>query len=293
MGPEPSSQQSFFSRTREKLLRAILMRATTSSQSELAKVIEQASLDEIINEDTEDMIRGVFDVAQRRVSDIMMPRSEIVAIDIESSVGEAIKIVTEHGHSRYPVYSESKDHIQGILMAKDLLPLATETDKLLKDFNDLLRKPEIVPETKRVDMMLKDFQKNRFHMAIVIDEHGGVCGLVTIEDIIELIVGEINDEYETEDEPACITKTAENSYIIDAATTLEEFEEYFKTKVPEVDVDTIGGLVIHSLGHIPQQDEETTINEFTFKVLEVEAHKVIKLSLTVAPHEEEQLKANT
>lgn len=268
-------------------MRAFLKRGLPSNQSELAKVIEQASQDEIINEDTQDMIRGVFDISERRIGDIMIPRSQIIDIDSESTVAEAIAIIKENGHSRYPVSVEDKDHIQGILMAKDLLPIATQSDKKISDFPELLRKPVIVPESKRVDMMLKDFQKNRFHMAMVIDEYGGVCGLVTIEDIIELIVGEITDEYEIVETTSNITKNADNVYTVAGCTPIEEFEEYFKTTLPELDVDTIAGLVLHNLGHLAQKDETTTVNEFTFKVLATNMHQILSLQVTVAPKEEE------
>lgn len=281
---------SLLSKTRERLMRAILFRSQPSNQTELAKVIEQASQDDIINEDTEDMIRGVFDVSQRRISDIMIPRSQIVALDQDSTIEEAVATISKHGHSRYPVSVEDKDHILGILMAKDLLPiaLAGEKSKKISDFPNLLRKPVIVPETKRVDMMLKDFQEDRFHMAIVIDEYGGVCGLVTLEDIIELIVGEINDEYEVVDVQSNIVKTGDNVYTVRGSTSIEEFSEKFKTSLPDVDVDTIAGLVIHSLGHIPHKDETTTINEFTFKVLSSNLHQVHTLSVTVNPKADDE-----
>ncbi|MCI6863727.1 MAG: CBS domain-containing protein [Anaerobiospirillum succiniciproducens] len=289
MGSESEIPQhmSFLSRTRERLMRAVLKRGLPSNQSELAKVIEQASQDDIINEETEDMIRGVFDITQRRVADVMIPRSQIRDIDSECTIGEAIKIVIKYGHSRYPVSFEDKDHIQGILMAKDLLPMADQCDKKISDFPNLLRKPVIVPESKHVNRMLKDFQKNRFHMAIVVDEYGGVCGLITIEDIIELIVGEINDEYETEVEGTNITKSGDNTYIVAGCTPVEEFEEYFKTTFPDISVDTVAGLALHYLGHIPQKDEQVSFNEFTFKVLDTKLHQINNLQVTVAAKEDE------
>lgn len=280
----PQPQPSFLSRTRERLMRAVLKRGTPSNQNELAKVIEQASQDEIINEDTEDMIRGVFDISKRRIADIMIPRSSIIAIDSRCTVGQAIELIKKHGHSRYPVSFENKDHILGILMAKDLLPLAQSPERKLSDFPDLLRKPVVVPETKRVDMMLKDFQKNRFHMAMVIDEYGGVCGLVTIEDIIELIVGEISDEYEIAKQSAAnIVKNSDNVYTVQGLTPIEDFASYFHTSLPNVDVDTVAGLVVHSFGHIPRKDETTVINEFTFKVLNANTRQVLALQVTLAP----------
>lgn len=260
-----------------------MLRGQPSNRKELAKVIEQASQDDIINEDTEDMIRGVFDISNLRISDIMIPRSQIITIDQDSTIADAIALIKEHGHSRYPVSLEDKDHILGILMAKDLLPIASQSNHKISEYPYLLRKPVIVPETKRVDVMLKDFQKNRFHMAIVIDEYGGVCGLVTIEDILELIVGEINDEYETEEEPKDIVKAGDNAYLVNGTTPLSDFSEYFHTQLPDIDVDTIAGLVIHLLGHIPHKDESVVFNEFTFKVIKANQHQVQQLYVTVAP----------
>lgn len=277
MGPE---QPSFLSRAREKLVRSIF-RSTPATQSELAKVIQQASEDEVINEDTEDMIRGVFDISKRRIGDIMIPRSQIITIDLNATIAQAIAIVTEHGHSRYPVTANDKDHIKGILMAKDLLPLAQEPERKISEFPKLLHELVVVPESKRVNMMLKEFQKDRFHMAVVVDEYGGVCGLVTIEDILEIIVGDITDEYEEAATQNNIVKTGENTYNVRGATTLDEFKEFFKVDyLPPVDVDTVAGLVIHSLGHLPNKDETTTINDFSFKVLSSNPRQVHLLQVT-------------
>lgn len=278
MGPE---QPSFLSRARERLARS-LFRNNPSTESELAKVIQQASEDEVINEDTEDMIRGVFDISKRRIGDIMIPRSQIITIDQHDTIAKAISIVSEHGHSRYPVSVNDKDHIKGILMAKDLLPLAHEPERRLDEFPNLLHDLVIVPEYKRVNMMLKDFQQDRFHMAMVVDEYGGISGLVTIEDILEIIVGEISDEYDSEEpEQSNIVKTGEHTYNIRGATTLEEFQDFFKLEhLTNVDVDTVAGLVIHSLGHLPRKDESTTINDFTFKVLSSNPRQVHLLQVT-------------
>ena len=289
MGSDTTSQpqsDSFFGRTRERLARLVLGRGLPSNQKELADVIEQAGQDDIINEDTQDMIQGVFAITSCRISDIMVPRSKIVDIDMDSTIKEAIALIAEYGHSRYPVSHEDKDHIEGILMAKDLLPLANSPEKKIADFPNLLRKPVIIPETKRVDMMLKDFQKDRFHMAIVIDEYGGVCGLVTLEDIIELIVGEINDEYETDNESGDIVKIGEHVYTVKGTMDITEFEQYFHTTLPHPDVDTIAGLVIHCLGHLPRKDEVTTLNEFTFKVLSSDPYQVHTVQVTVTPPSE-------
>lgn len=287
MGPE---QPSFLSRARERFVSALFSKSPLT-QAEIEKVLQQASEHEMLNPDTEGMIRGVFDISKRRVEDIMIPRSQIVAIDIESTIAEAIAVVNEYGHSRYPVFRNDKDHIKGILVAKSLLPLANTPDRKLKDIDNLLRPTVVVPESKRVNMMLRDFQKDRFHMAVVVDEYGGVSGLVTIEDILEMIVGDIADEYETKSsEDDNISKVNDTTYHVRGATTLEEFQEFFHIEhLPAVDVDTVAGLVMHSLGHLPKKEESIDINGFTFKVMSSDPRQIHLLLVTIPPNEDLQL----
>ena len=176
---------------KEGLLKRLWHGMRPNTRSELAEMIKDAGERDIIDENTEDMIRGVFDITTQRIADIMIPRSQMITIDSNCSIEDAVKIIAKYRHSRYPVICEDKDHIIGILLAKDLLPYAISSDENKPTVDKLVHPLVIVPEFKRVDSMLREFQENRFHMAVVVDEFGGVCGLVTIEDILELIVGDI------------------------------------------------------------------------------------------------------
>ena len=249
-----------------------------SDKGELADMIKDASDRDIIDEDTESMLSGVFEISKRRLCDIMIPRSQMITIDSKSTIEEAVAIIAKYRHSRYPVTFEDKDHIIGILLAKDLLPYTTGLIPNPPSIAKLLHPLVVVPEFKRVDSMLKEFQANRFHMAVVIDEFGGICGLVTIEDILEIIVGDIGDEYDHDENNSTddIIKSADNSYLVKGHTPIETFNEHFNTTLPKVDVDTIAGMVIHSFGHLPQKDEIVSINGFTFKVLSA-THRQVQL----------------
>ncbi len=177
------------------------------------------------------MLKGIFDINRLRVKDVMIPSSKIITINLASSVLEAAQEICKSGHSRYPVIAEDQDHIAGILLAKDLIPYICGLKDPLTRLKDILREPVIVPESKRVNSMLKDFQQKRFHIAMVVDEFGSLSGLVTIEDILELIVGDINDEYDTNPSIVPIKKLTENCYSLSALTTLDEFNDYFQTQL--------------------------------------------------------------
>ncbi|MBW7569551.1 MAG: transporter associated domain-containing protein [Succinivibrio sp.] len=264
------------------LSRLFTKRGEPSNQNELEQVIHEASENDVIDEDTEDMIQGIFDINRLRVSDVMIPSSDIVTINATDSLAETAKKVVEFGHSRYPVIGEDKDHVVGILLAKDLIPY-TAGFKMLKDDGilSLLRKPVIVPESKHVNSMLKEFQQNRYHIAIVVDEFGGVSGLVTIEDILEVIVGDIDDEYDTEvNEKNIILNKDNGSYLVNGLTTLEEFDEYFKTDMSSLaDVDTVAGLTTHTLGKFPEVGESVEIENFIFRVIEASERRVVMLEV--------------
>lgn len=273
----------------EHLFARFLSALKPKDKNELADVIHEASEREIIDETTEDMIHGVFDITRLRVSDVMIPRSDIVTINIQSSLIDAVKIIDKYGHSRYPVISEDKDHIAGILMAKDLLPYACGLKKLDGGIKALLRKAMIVPESKHVDALLEEFQARRFHIAIVVDEFGGVCGLVTIEDIIELIVGDIEDEYEVNThDPSLISPTdSANTYKVQGITPILDFEEFFEVKLPEADVGTIAGLILHILGRFPRRGESLTLGKLSFKITEANIRQIHEIEVTVDPNYQE------
>jgi magnesium and cobalt transporter len=251
------------------------------NRQELVAVITDAEQNEIIDPQTREMIEGVIGVNEMRVRDIMIPRAQMSTIDVEQKVEEFLPIMLESAHSRFPVISEDKDHIEGILLAKDLLSFAFNTEK---NFNlrDILRPAVIVPESKRVDVLLKEFRQQRYHMAIVVDEYGGVSGLVTIEDILEIIVGEIEDEFDIEEDGTDdIRPLNKSTYSVKALTPVDDFNEFFETTFSEEEADTIGGIVLKAFGHMPETSEEVTINDIHFKVTNSDKRRLIQLKVSV------------
>jgi magnesium and cobalt transporter len=234
------------------------------NKEELVDVLNDAEDRDLIKLETKLMIQGVLEVSDMRVRDIMIPRSQMVTLDINHPLEDSLPIILDSGHSRFPVINDDIDHIEGILLAKDLLAYGfgqQEECTIAK----IIRPSIIVPESKKVEPLLNEFRSNRYHMAVVVDEYGGVSGLVTIEDILELIVGEIEDEtdYEIEQD---IKHLASNVYQVNALTELNDFNEYFNTKFDENDSDTIGGVVLHQFGHMPKKGELVMIGDFEFKI---------------------------
>ncbi|MWP60777.1 CNNM family magnesium/cobalt transport protein CorC [Gilliamella sp. Pas-s25] len=256
-----------------------LFNSEPKDKEELIAVIREAEENELIDPDTLDMIEGVMDIAEQRVRDIMIPRSQIVTIKDNYSLDECLDIISEHGHSRYPVISEDRDHIEGILLAKDLLIFIRQgVDNF--DLKKILRPTVVVPESKRVDHMLKEFRMQRYHMAMAIDEFGGVSGLVTIEDILELIVGDIEDEYD-EVEDRDIRRLTPSVYTVRALTPVEDFNEIFATNFSDDEMDTIGGLVMQHFGRLPLRNESITIDGYQFKVTIADRRRIIQLHVTI------------
>ncbi len=250
------------------------------NKEQLVEVLNDAEDRELIKASTKQMLEGVLEVSNMRVRDIMIPRSHMVTIDIEQTVEEFLPIVLSSGHSRFPVVTDDIDHIEGILLAKDLLAHGfTERTEKFK-LKDIIRTATIVPESKRVEPLLKEFRQERYHMAVVVDEYGGVSGIVTIEDIIELIVGEIEDEHDDLLEQE-IRNLSGNVYQVKALTELDDFNEYFNCKFNEEEADTIGGILIHQFGHMPLRDESTTLNGFVFKVVSADKRRIEQLQVTV------------
>lgn len=256
------------------------------NKEELFEVITDAEEREVINPETKAMIEGVMEVSEMRVREIMIPRAQMRTIEIDQSVEEFLPILLESSHSRFPVINEDKDHIEGILLAKDLLEYAFIPGKEF-ELKNILRPAVIVPESKRVDVLLKEFQQKRYHMAIVVDEYGGVSGLVTIEDILELIVGEIEDEHDIEeDDKDGIRPLNKYTYSVKALTSLEDFNVFFETQFDEEEADTIGGIVLKAFGHMPERDEEVTINDLIFKVTNSDKRRLLQLKVTIPETEE-------
>ena len=256
-----------------------LFNSEPKDKDELIEVIREAEENELIDPDTLDMIEGVMDIADQRVRDIMIPRSQIVTIKDNFTLDECLDIISEHGHSRYPVISEDRDHIEGVLLAKDLLIYIRQGVNNF-DLKKILRPTIVVPESKRVDHMLKEFRMQRYHMAMAIDEFGGVSGLVTIEDILELIVGDIEDEYD-EVEDRDIRRLSPSIYSVRALTPVEDFNEIFGTSFSDDEMDTIGGLVMQHFGRLPIRGEMITIDGYQFKVTIVDRRRIIQLHVTI------------
>ncbi len=250
----------------------------------LVNVLRQAEQNKVIDADGLSIIEGALQVNDMQVREIMIPRSQVATIDITDSPGEIIPKVIDAGHSRFPVIGESKDDVVGILLAKDLLPLVLDSEARF-NLKDALRPAIFVPESKRLNVLLKEFRENKNHMAIVIDEYGGLGGVVTIEDVLEQIVGEIEDEYDI-DEEDYIKKVDKDNYTVKALTPIEDFNNFFHSKLPDTEFDTIGGLVLDQFRHIPERDETVGIGPYVFKVLNADNRQIRLLLVTTVFTEE-------
>lgn len=256
-----------------------LFQSEPQSIDELSDVIEEASHRKIITNDSLDMINGILEMTDLRVRDIMIPRSSMISIKADSDLDEVLEIVTSTAHSRYPVISENNTNEFGLLLAKDLIPQIYYRDSKF-ELSKITRPAMIVPESKRVNILLKDFQKNRYHLAIVIDEFNSLAGLVTIEDVLECIVGKIGNEYSNPTDED-IREAAQNVYLVKGMTSLSDFNEFFNSNIENDDVETIAGVVISILGHVPENGEQVSINNFDIKVLSVERRRINLLQVKV------------
>ena len=268
----------------EKLIQTFI--GEPQNREELAEIISEAEQKDVIDPDTRNMIEGVLGVSEMRVREIMIPRSQMVTVDINQSVDSSLPIILESAHSRFPVVSEDKDHVEGVLLAKDLLRKAFEPEVDIQ-LMDIIRPAVIIPESKRVDTLLREFREHRYHMAIVVDEYGGVSGLVTIEDILELIVGEIEDEHDAEDEVSeGIRPLNKYTYSVKALTPVDEFNRFFDTQFDAEQADTIGGIVLNSFGHMPEKDEAVMLENILFKVNHADGRRLIQLKVTIPKPEQ-------
>ena len=253
------------------------------TRDELVAVLQTAEQDGLIAADTLRMMEGAISVAELTVGDVMIPRSQMVSLPVEQPFLELMKQVVESGHSRFPVHGENKDDVLGILLAKDLLR-GVVADNSYATIRELLRPAVLIPESKKLNVLLKEFRLSRNHMAIVVDEYGGVAGLVTIEDVLEQIVGQIDDEHdEAEDHTAQIAIQADGRYVVDALTAIEDFNERFGATFSDDDYDTIGGLVTEAVGHLPEIGDELALDRFVFRVARANARRVQAFHVTVLP----------
>jgi len=250
------------------------------SRQELLQIIKHAAENEVVDEEALQIIEGALDVATQQVREIMVPKAQMVCIQAEESPEVFLPKVIESGHSRFPVVGDTGDDVKGILLAKDLLPLVLKGSENF-DLESILRTANIIPESKRLNILLKEFRENRYHMALVIDEYGGISGLVTIEDILEEIVGDIEDETDDEEEDF-IRQVSEDDFILKALTPILTFNDYFKQNFNDEDFDTIGGLVMQAFGHVPKRNEKTEIEGFQFRVLYSDSRKIHLLRVSKA-----------
>ncbi|AKO45437.1 CNNM family magnesium/cobalt transport protein CorC [[Haemophilus] ducreyi] len=269
-----------------------LFQSEPKNREDLVEVIRDSLENELIDNDTKEMMEGVMEISELRVRDIMIPRPQIVYIDANLPLEACVDLIIESAHSRFPVIlDDGKDNIQGMLLAKDLLKYL-RSDSAPFDMQKMLRPAVIVPESKRVDRMLKEFRSERFHMAIVVDEFGAVSGLVTIEDILEQIVGDIEDEFDEEEiEP--IRQLSRHTYAVSALTDIEKFNAVFATDFVDEEVDTIGGLVMQAFSHLPQRGEQVNLHGIDFKVTSADSRRLIQLRITVSDEQLEQMERIT
>ena len=251
-------------------------------RTELLEVLRDSEGRDLLDADSLAMIEGVMQVSEMQVRDIMIPRSQMVVLERDSLPEEMSPIIIGSGHSRFPVIGDSRDDVIGILLAKDMLRYYREESSGRFNIRELLRPAVFVPESKRLNVLLKEFRSSRNHMAIVVDEYGGVGGMVTIEDVLEQIVGEIEDEHDIE-EGAFILKHDDARYTIKALTPIEDFNEQLNVSFSDEEFDTVGGLILKQLGHLPERGETIQVDNMLFKVLRSDNRRIHLLELTLLP----------
>jgi magnesium and cobalt transporter len=249
------------------------------NRQELLQLLREAHQNKLLDAEALAIVEGAIQVADLQVRDIMVPRSQMISIKACQSPTEFLPAILDSAHSRYPVIGESLDEVIGILLAKDLLPLVLQQPGQPFNVRDVLRPVTFVPESKRLNVLLREFRANHNHMAVVIDEYGGVAGLVTIEDVLEQIVGEIEDEHDIE-EDSYIKPLPSGDFLIKALTPVENFNEFFDSSLSDDEFDTIGGLVMSAFGHLPKRNEVIAIGDFRFRVLSADSRRIHLLRLT-------------
>ncbi len=247
-------------------------------REQLIELLKDAKERALLDTDALSMIEGVLQVSDLRVRDIMIPRAEMIYIRRDDPLERVLEIAVKSAHSRFPVTGEDKGEVVGVLLAKDLLNFCVENTRRPFNIRELLRPTVFVPESKRLNVLLKEFRASRNHMAVVVDEYGSAAGLVTIEDVLEQIVGEIEDEHDY-DEGAEIFQRGRNEWSAKARTPIEDFNDYFGSDFPDDEFDTIGGLVVNAFGHLPKRGESTEIGPLRFTVLRADSRRVHLLNI--------------
>lgn len=266
---DPSPKSGWLERLSTLLIRE------PEDREQLINLLHSAFQRNLLDSDALSMIEGVMQVSEMQARDIMVPRSQMDLIDISKKPEEFIPFVIEAAHSRFPAIEGNEDEIIGILLAKDLLRYYADPDEF--DLRGMLRPAVFIPESKRLNVLLKDFRSNRNHMAIVVNEYGGVAGLLTIEDVLEQIVGDIEDEYDFDEEEDNIVIEAEGIYRIKAVTEIDSINETLNTHYDDTDYDTIGGLVLNKFGRLPNRGESVVINQYRFTVQRADSRRIYLL----------------
>ena len=293
-----------------------IFRSAPKTTEDMVAIVDAASENEVIDNDAKRIIEGALEVSAMHARDIMVPRTQMTYLKAHDSLEDNLQIIIASAHSRYPVVGESIDEVLGILLAKDLLPLLVKSDDTDRDedgdeeavsqqeddsesdntgdqktITDLLRPAVFVPESKRLNVLLRQFREDRNHMALVIDEYGTLAGLVTIEDVLEEIVGEIEDEHDASDD-AQIRRISHSNFMIKALTPIDEFNSFFQTEFSDEEFDTIGGLVLKQFGRMPERGEQVSLGNFVFMVTNSDSRRLHSMRLTIDDKELEVVEDN-
>lgn len=271
---EDDSDQTLLDRIRSLLRKKTNLQKGADLAEEIHDLMNEGQAKGLISDEESDMVYGVLDLKETKAHSIMIPRTEISSASINSTLGEVLKLVSDCGHTRIPFYKDTIDEIVGILHAKDLLKLWGEDPNSMIP-SEILRKPYFVPKDQKVSELLKDLKEKKTHLAIVTDEYGGIAGIITIEDIIEEIVGEILDEHDYE--PSLLTILDDNSVLVDARLEIEKLGEHFGIELPEGEFESVGGFIIHLLGRIPQVDEKIVFEDLDMTIKSADQRKIHKI----------------
>jgi len=255
-----------------------LLRGEPDSREDLIELLDDERWTAVLEKQELRMLKGVLQVSRMQVREVMVPRSQMVVIDRDTPTNEILHTIIECGHSRFPVIGEDRDEVVGILLAKDVLRFCVESPGKTMDLSVFLRPATIIPEAKRLDTLLQEFQSGRNHMAIVVDEYGGTSGLLTIEDVLEEIVGEIDDEHDPEE--AEHIQQQDDHWNVLALTRIDEFNEYFQSQLDDDDYETIGGLVMRTFGRMPRRGESASNGGFSFRVLQADRRRIHRLEVS-------------
>lgn len=248
----------------------------------LKKIKEEKN--EVLAQQEQHMIEGVTELSETAVKEVLVPRIDVVFIPASATLDEVLKIMERDGYSRYPVYEETIDNVIGVLYVKDLIPVILNRDRTGFDLKDLIRKPYFIPESKRLDSLLSEFKKRHVHIAIAVDEYGGVSGIVCMEDIIEEIVGEIQDEFDDESDE--VIQEDDHSWLVDARINIGDLNEKLNLRLPDEEVDTLGGFVFNLFGKIPVRYEKVSYGNLDFIIQEIENHKIKIVKIVIDTKQE-------